>query len=48
MNKSTKYILSFVGASLRLNEMVKVAKTDVENHISDLIEVRGKETNNFI
>ena len=40
MDKPRKYILSFTALSLRLNEMVKVAKTAFENDISDLKEVR--------
>ena len=40
MSNTPKYILSFTALSLRLNEMVKVAKTFVENDISDLKEVR--------
>ena len=41
MDKTKKYILSFTALSLRLNEMVKVAQTIVENDISDLKKVRG-------
>src|ERR1035437_344977 len=40
MGKKSKYILSFTAASLRLNEMVKVAKTAFDNDISNLHEVR--------
>jgi hypothetical protein len=40
MTNSHKYILSFTALSLRLNEMVKVARTVVENNISDLKKVR--------
>lgn len=40
MGSKSKYILSFTAASLRLNEMVKVAKTAFENDISNLHEVR--------
>jgi hypothetical protein len=40
MSNTPKYILSFTALSLRLNEMVKVAKTFVENDISDLKKVR--------
>ncbi|GAI85688.1 unnamed protein product, partial [marine sediment metagenome] len=42
MNKTQKYILSFTALSLRLNEMVKVAKTAFENDISDLMKVRER------
>jgi hypothetical protein len=40
MGKKSKYILSFTAASLRLNEMVKVAKTAFDNDITNLHEVR--------
>ena len=40
MGTKSKYILSFTAASLRLNEMVKVAKTAFDNDISNLHEVR--------
>ncbi len=40
MNKKNKYILSFTAASLRLSEMVKVAKHKIENDVSDLSVVR--------
>lgn len=40
MSSTPKYILSFTALSLRLNEMVKVAKTANENNMSDLMEVR--------
>ena len=40
MSKNSKYILSFTALSLRLNEMVKVAKTAYENDMSDLMEVK--------
>jgi len=40
MRKPSKYILSFTALSLRLNEMVKVAKDVAEKDISDLMEVR--------
>jgi len=40
MDNTPKYILSFTALSLRLNEMVKVAKTAFDNDISDLMEVR--------
>lgn len=40
MSRPPKYILSFTALSLRLNEMVKVAKTAYENNMSDLMEVR--------
>ncbi len=39
MGKTTRYILSFTAASLRLNEMVKVAKTAFDKDISNLKEV---------
>jgi len=42
MGKTSKYSLSFTGASLRLNEMVKVAKTAIESGISDYNELKGK------
>ena len=40
MNRNQKYILSFTAASLRLNEMVKVATTAYENDITDLTIVK--------
>jgi hypothetical protein len=40
MSTTPKYTLSFTALSLRLNEMVKVAKTAYENDISDLKELR--------
>jgi hypothetical protein len=40
MDKKAKYILSFTAASLRLNEMVKVAMTALDNNSSDLHKVR--------
>lgn len=40
MSHSSKYILSFTAASLRLNEMVKVAKTAQDNGSSDLNVVK--------
>jgi hypothetical protein len=40
MNNSSKYILSFTAASLRLQEMVKVAKAAYESGTSDLTEVQ--------
>ncbi len=40
MQKEPKYILSFTAASLRLNEMVKVAKAAQKDNISDLSLVR--------
>jgi len=40
MNQHSKYSLSFTAASLRLNEIVKIAKTAHENGISDFSEVR--------
>ena len=40
MGTNSKYILSFTAASLRLNEMVKVAKTAFDNNISDFHEIR--------
>jgi hypothetical protein len=43
MGIKSKYILSFTAASLRLNEMVKVAKTAYDNDISNLHEVRESE-----
>ena len=40
MNIESKYILSFTAASLRLNEMVKVAKAAQEDDITDLDTVK--------
>jgi hypothetical protein len=40
MQNEPKYILSFTAASLRLNDMVKVAKTAHEHEINDLKLVR--------
>lgn len=40
MEQKSKYILSFTAASLRLNEMVKVAKTAIDNGISDFNEIK--------
>jgi len=40
MNIESKYILSFTAASLRLNEMVKVAKAAQEEDITDLATVK--------
>ena len=40
MQKDSKYILSFTAASLRLNEMVKVAQAAQENGSSDLNMVK--------
>jgi len=40
MNIESKYILSFTAASLRLNEMVKVAKAAQEDDITDLSIVK--------
>lgn len=40
MNSQSKYILSFTAASLRLNEMVKVAKAAYENNTNDLKMVK--------
>ncbi len=40
MEQKSKYILSFTAASLRLNEMVKVAQTATDNGISDFNEVK--------
>lgn len=40
MSHPSKYILSFTAASLRLNEMVKVAKNAVDNDITDLKTVK--------
>ena len=36
MNNNSKYILSFTAASLRLNDTIKIAKSAMENDISDL------------
>ena len=40
MSLSSKYILSFTAASLRLNEMVKVAKAAYGNNATDLKVVK--------
>jgi len=40
MHSQSKYILSFTAASLRLNEMVKVAKAADDNNSSDLKVVK--------
>lgn len=40
MSLSSKYILSFTAASLRLNEMVKVAKAAYDNNATDLKVVK--------
>ena len=40
MQQESKYILSFTAASLRLNEMVKVAKASHENDTSDFAIVK--------
>lgn len=40
MHNKSKYILSFTAASLRLNEMVKVAKAAYENNTNDLKMVK--------
>jgi len=40
MNIESKYILSFTAASLRLNEMVKVAKAAQEDDTTDLSTVK--------
>jgi len=40
MSHPSKYILSFTAASLRLNEMVKVAKNAVDNDIANLKMVK--------
>lgn len=40
MSHPSKYILSFTAASLRLNEMVKVAKNAIDNDIADLKMVK--------
>jgi hypothetical protein len=40
VNRNQKYILSFTAASLRLNEMVKVATAAHENDITDLTMVK--------
>ena len=40
MNKINKYILSYTAASLRLSEMVKVARYVIENDVQDLSIVR--------
>ena len=40
MGEIKKYILSFTAASLRLNEMVKVASALLENETTDLNEVK--------
>ncbi|MCK9398990.1 MAG: DUF1819 family protein [Bacteroidales bacterium] len=42
MARKSKYILSFTAASLRLNEMVKVAKTANEMGISDLKTLKDR------
>ncbi len=40
MLSDSKYILSFTAASLRLNEMVKVAKAAYDNNINDLKTIK--------
>ncbi len=40
MSLSSKYILSFTAASLRLNEMIKVAKAAYDNNSTDLKVVK--------
>ena len=40
MHSQSNYILSFTAASLRLNEMVKVAKAANDNNSSDLQVVK--------
>ena len=40
MGKTPKYVLSFTAASLRLNEMVKVARLIVENDPTNLNDIR--------
>jgi len=43
VGRSQKYILSFTAASLRLNEMVKVAKDAQEKGVQDLMQVRESD-----
>lgn len=40
MGKSTKYVLSFTAMSLRLTDMVRVAKLAVESRITDISTLR--------
>lgn len=40
MSANTKYLLSFTAASLRLNEMVKIARLVLGNGINDLNEIK--------
>lgn len=40
MEKQSKYSLAFTAASLRLNDMVKVAEISLEHGITDLREIR--------
>lgn len=43
MGKQSKYSLAFTAASLRLNDMVKVADIAIEHGLTDLREIRESE-----